>query len=130
MGQRYVQLNNTYTASSDGSAILHVNQVPPNAAILPPGPALLYVVVNGVPSTGSWVMVGTGKLGTQTMNAVEQLGGTLPASSQKQAVASNSTSSSGSSTGSSTKDSAAGSLKAAVGGSLAAVLGAVVALAW
>jgi hypothetical protein len=131
MGQRYVQLNNTYTASSDGSAILHVSQVPPNAAILPPGPALLYVVVDGIPSTGSWVMIGNGQLGAQTVSAVEELTGTLPGSSKKSETTSSSDSSSSSKdSGSSTKDSAAGSVKAAVGGVLAAVVGAVVALAW
>lgn len=39
MGQRFVQLNSTYTGNADGSAVLHVSQLPPNAAILAPGPA-------------------------------------------------------------------------------------------
>ena len=39
MGQRYVQLDSTYTGNSDGSATLHVSQLPPNPAILAPGPA-------------------------------------------------------------------------------------------
>ncbi|EMD38470.1 hypothetical protein CERSUDRAFT_48364 [Gelatoporia subvermispora B] len=34
---------------------------PPNALVYPPGPAFMYVVVNGVPSEGVKVMVGDGK---------------------------------------------------------------------
>lgn len=73
MGQRYVQLNSTFTASSSGSAVLHVSQVPPNPAILTPGPALIFVVVNGVPSEGQWVTVGNGKLGTQPVSLAQAL---------------------------------------------------------
>lgn len=38
---RYVQLNNTYTGAKDGSAVIHVSQLPPNPSLLVPGPALL-----------------------------------------------------------------------------------------
>ena len=66
MGQRFLQLTSTYTGStSDNQGILHVQQLPPNAAILVPGPALLFVVVNGVPSVGVQVMVGSGQIGQQ-----------------------------------------------------------------
>ena len=41
MGQRFVQLNSTATLNSDGSGTRHVSQVPPNAAILAPGPAYI-----------------------------------------------------------------------------------------
>jgi hypothetical protein len=42
MGMRYVQLEHSYTGnSSDGSAVLHVSQLPPNPSLLVPGPALL-----------------------------------------------------------------------------------------
>lgn len=68
MGQRYVQLNSTYTANSSGAAVLHVSQVPPNPAILAPGPALIFVVVNGVPSQGQWIVVGNGQLGPQPVS--------------------------------------------------------------
>lgn len=44
MGMRYLQLNHSYTGSSDGSAVLHVSQLPPNAALFVPGPALMFVV--------------------------------------------------------------------------------------
>ena len=64
MGQRMVQLENTFTAGDNG-AVLHVSQLPPNPAILAPGPALLFVTVNGVPSVGVMVMVGNGELGAQ-----------------------------------------------------------------
>ena len=65
MGQRHLQLNNTYTVNDDGSYVLHVSQVPPNPNLLTPGPALLFVVVNGVPGNGTMVIVGTGQVETQ-----------------------------------------------------------------
>lgn len=66
MGQRYVQLESTYTGhETNKTATLHVSQLPPNPAILVPGPALLFVVVNGVPSVGVQVMIGSGQLGAQ-----------------------------------------------------------------
>ena len=60
MGQGHVQLNNTYSVNDDESYVLYVSQVLPNANLLTPGPALLFVVVNGVPSNGTMVIVGTG----------------------------------------------------------------------
>lgn len=77
MGQRYLQLENSYTADDDGGGVLHVRQLPPNPAIFPPGPALLFVVVNGIPSVGMQVMVGSGKIEEQPVSAVA----TLPGSS-------------------------------------------------
>lgn len=65
MGQRHLQLNNTYTVNSDGSITLHVAQVPPNPSLLTPGPALLFVVINGIPSNGTMVQVGNGQIGQQ-----------------------------------------------------------------
>ncbi|KAJ7172328.1 DUF1929-domain-containing protein [Mycena filopes] len=65
MGQRYMQLKNTYTVGSDGTLTLHVNQPPPNANLFQPGPAFLFVVVNGIPSNGTYVIVGSGNIGTQ-----------------------------------------------------------------
>lgn len=38
---------------------------PPNAAVFQPGPALLFVVVDGVPSIGKQIMVGSGEIGEQ-----------------------------------------------------------------
>ncbi|KAN0129788.1 glyoxal oxidase [Lactarius tabidus] len=65
MGQRLVELEISYTANADGSGILHCSNLPPNPAIFPPGPAFLFLVVNGVPSVGSLVMVGSGKIDQQ-----------------------------------------------------------------
>ncbi|KLO12277.1 glyoxal oxidase [Schizopora paradoxa] len=73
MGQRFVQLNHTYTGSSDNTGTLHVSQMPPNPSILAPGPALLFVNVNGVPSMGKMVMVGSGQIQTQPVSAVVDL---------------------------------------------------------
>ncbi|KAJ6568458.1 glyoxal oxidase N-terminus-domain-containing protein [Mycena sp. CBHHK59/15] len=65
MGQRYLRLNNTYTVNKDGSITLHVAQAPPNPNLFQPGPAWVYVVVNGVPSNGTAVTVGSGNIETQ-----------------------------------------------------------------
>ena len=62
MGQRFLQLNNTYTVNQDGSFTLHVAQLPPNPNIFQPGPALLFVNVNGIPSNGTLVIVGNGQI--------------------------------------------------------------------
>jgi hypothetical protein len=66
MGQRAMQLRNTFTVNTDGSIILHVAQPPPNPYIFQPGPGFLYVVINGVPSNGSYVIVGNGQIGPQS----------------------------------------------------------------
>src|SRR6266850_6026680 len=66
MGQRIVQLESTYTGStSDNTGVLHVQQLPPNPAIIVPGPALFFVTVNGVPSVGVQIMIGTGQIQDQ-----------------------------------------------------------------
>ena len=68
MGQRLLQLNNTFTVNPDGSITLHVAPVPPNPNILTPGPGLLFVTVHGIPSNGTYVIVGNGQIGTQPMS--------------------------------------------------------------
>ncbi|CAA7261864.1 unnamed protein product [Cyclocybe aegerita] len=74
MGQRYIELAISYTAYQENStAILHVSQLPPNPAIIAPGPALIFVVVKGVPSIGGFVMLGSGQLGTQPILPVGEL---------------------------------------------------------
>lgn len=71
MGQRFVQLESTFTGYQTGTGnttfkgILHVSQLPPNPSILVPGPALVFVVINGIPSVGQQIMVGSGELGEQ-----------------------------------------------------------------
>jgi hypothetical protein len=73
MGQRMVVLDSTYTAYSNNTAVLHVSQLPPNPAILAPGPAFLFVVVRGVPSVGVEVMVGSGAIEPQTVLVADLL---------------------------------------------------------
>ncbi|ESK91597.1 glyoxal oxidase [Moniliophthora roreri MCA 2997] len=80
MGQRYLQLNNTYTVNEDGSITLHTAQMPPNANIFQPGPAWVFVVVNGIPSNGTYVTVGSGKIEQQTLSAASS----LPASQRRE----------------------------------------------
>ncbi|KAG7095082.1 hypothetical protein E1B28_005870 [Marasmius oreades] len=75
MGQRYLQLNNTYTVNKDGSLTLHVSQMPPNANIFQPGPAWVYVTINGIPSNGTLVRVGSGRIETQPLLSVSALPG-------------------------------------------------------
>lgn len=78
MGQRYMQLNNTYTVNSNGSIILHVAQPPPNPNLFQPGPALMFVNVHGVPSVGSYVIVGNGQIGTQPTPSAALLPASIP----------------------------------------------------
>jgi hypothetical protein len=73
MGQRFMQLNNTYTVKKDGSITLHVAQLPPNPNLFQPGPALFFVNINGIPSTGKLVIIGNGKIGTQPTSSASQL---------------------------------------------------------
>ena len=65
MGQRIMQLDNTFTVKNDGTIILHTAQLPPSPNLFQPGPAFLFVTVSGIPSTGSFVVVGNGQIGQQ-----------------------------------------------------------------
>jgi len=65
MGQRHLQLNSTSTVNDDGFITLHVAQVPPNPNIFQPGPAFIFVNIRGIPSNGSYLIVGSGQVGTQ-----------------------------------------------------------------
>jgi len=47
--------------------------MPPNPAVFAPGPAVLYVVVNGVPSIGEAIMVGGGFIGQQNVQEAAAL---------------------------------------------------------
>ena len=82
MGQRMVQLDSSYTGHSDGSAILYASQLPPNPAILVPGPAFIFVVIKGVPSVGVKIMIGSGQIEEQQTLSI----GSLPSSSMPQTV--------------------------------------------
>jgi len=86
MGQRLLQLKNTYTVNKDATITLHVAQVPPNANLFQPGPALMFVNINGIPSNGSYVIVGNGVIGTQPVEAES----VLPASVRDDSVSSGS----------------------------------------
>lgn len=73
MGQRYMQLNNTYTVNSDGTIMLHVAQLPPNPNLFQPGPALLFVNIKGIPSMGKYVIIGNGNIGPQPTSSASPL---------------------------------------------------------
>lgn len=70
--QRFLQLNSTYTIDMNtNQATLHVSQMPGESGpyIFQPGPAMIFLVINGVPSEGEFVMVGSGQLGAQSTTA-------------------------------------------------------------
>lgn len=69
MGQRMLELR----TATDGSTV-KVSSMPPNAALFAPGPALAFVVVDGVPSQGKFVTIGNGKIGKQNIGAETNLG--------------------------------------------------------
>jgi hypothetical protein len=90
MGQRFLQLNNTYTVNSDGSITLHVAQVPPNPSLMTPGPAFVYVVIHGIPSNGTRVIVGNGQIGTQPTSTASDLPASVQLSSASGSAGGNS----------------------------------------
>lgn len=114
MGQRLLQLNNTFTVNNDGSFTLHVAQLPPNANLFQPGPALLFVNVHGIPSNGTYLIVGNGQIGTQPLAPASVLPDSVLLDS---ATSSNSTTTNGDGT-SPTKKS---SLAAIIGGVVGAI---------
>ena len=69
-GQRYLELETTYIKDEDKNDItLNVAQMPPNANIFQPGPAYIFLVVNGIPSQGEIIMIGSGNIEEQTLLA-------------------------------------------------------------
>ncbi|EIW67797.1 hypothetical protein TREMEDRAFT_39940 [Tremella mesenterica DSM 1558] len=73
-GQKYLELNSTYTKDgSTGEVMMHVSQMPPNANLFQPGPVLIFLVVDGIPSVGSIIMVGSGQIETQPILPVAEL---------------------------------------------------------
>jgi hypothetical protein len=111
MGQRIVELQTSYTATEDG-ATLHVSQLPPNAAILSPGPAVIYIVVNGVPSVGQHIMIGSGQIGQQVVKTAVA----LPAASMPDLTSSTSNGNGGGKDGKSNGASRIGGAAAVIGG--------------
>lgn len=67
-GQRYLELGVSFTQYQDtGDVKLHVSQMPPNANIFQPGPAMIFLVVDGIPSMGQMIMIGSGKMEKQAL---------------------------------------------------------------
>ncbi|GJJ12969.1 hypothetical protein Clacol_007216 [Clathrus columnatus] len=131
MGQRALQLNNTFSVSDSGNITVHVSQVPPNPAMFSPGPALMFVVTHGVPSMGKLIIVGNGQMGTQpTFDATVLPPSQLAASSVK-GNASPNTNSSGSPavSATSTHSLSTGVVVAIVVGGIAAALAVRVLIA-
>jgi len=131
MGQRYMQLNNTYTVQSDGTIILHCSQAHPNPNLLQPGPALLFVTIYGIPSNGTMVIVGNGQIGQQPTSSPSVLpqnvrmnsaSGTANGTGTNSGSGSSSTGSSRSSSGS---PSHTGTIVGAVVGGIAVILALV-----
>jgi len=73
MGQRSMQLQNTFTVQKDGTIIIHSAQPPPIPALFQPGPAFVYVTIAGIPSNGTYVIVGSGQVGRQPTAAASVL---------------------------------------------------------
>ena len=117
MGQRHLQLNNTYTVNKDGSYTLHVSQMPPNPNLFQPGPALVFVVVNGIPSNGTYVIVGNGQIGTQPTSPAAP----LPASVRLEGVQGSGASGSSGSSGANQASSATSHTGSIVAGIIAAI---------
>ncbi|WRT63285.1 uncharacterized protein IL334_000189 [Kwoniella shivajii] len=89
-GQRYLELETSYTKNSDsGEITLHVSQMPPNSNIFQPGPAMIFLTVDGVASQGKMIMIGSGQIETQPISAAT----VLPASSTVSPQSSSSSSS-------------------------------------
>ncbi|KAF9039008.1 copper radical oxidase [Hymenopellis radicata] len=125
MGQKFLQLNNTYTVNDDGSIVLHCSQMPPNSNIFQPGPALLFVTVNDIPSNGTHVIVGSGSIETQPTSDVKALPANVLSNSASGGADSSSTSS-GSGSGSGDDSDSSTSNKAVIA---SGVIGALVVIA-
>jgi hypothetical protein len=109
-GQRFLELITSYEIDQEaGTTTLYVTQMPPNAALFTPGPAMLFLVLDGVPSHGQYVMVGSGQIGDQPIATAA----TLPASGIKQAAAANTTTSAGGAAVTGTKAEASSNTNAA-----------------
>ncbi|TFY60839.1 hypothetical protein EVJ58_g4891 [Rhodofomes roseus] len=123
MGQRSMQLNNTYTVNSNGSITLHVSQLPPNPNLFQPGPAMLFVTMSGVPSNATFVLIGSGDFGDQPTSAASA----LPAKVQLDNVSGSAPSGSGgsSSSTSSSGDSSSSGSTSHTGAIIGGIVGAV-----
>lgn len=120
MGQRALALNNTYTVNSDGSFTLHVSQPPPNANILQPGPVFTFVTVKGIPSNGTYGIVGNGQYGEQELLDVQTLPDPVKLDSASGSASSSNNNNSTKADSDTTSSSHTGAI---VGGIVAAVVG-------
>lgn len=69
-GQRYLELETSFIQDETLDTItLNVAQMPPNANIFQPGPAYVFLVVDGIPSQGQIIMIGSGAIETQALLA-------------------------------------------------------------
>jgi len=102
MGQRVLQLNHTFTVESNGTIILHTAQPPPNPNLFQPGPAMLFVTISGVPSNGTFLIVGNGQFGEQPTSAAAVLPTNVRSTSASGSAPSSSSSSGGNDTSSHT----------------------------
>jgi len=129
MGMRQLILEHSYTGYSNGSATLHVAMPPPNAALLVPGPVLFFVTVDGIPSQGTYAMLGSGVIEAQTMLAASVLPAssgnfktTTPSSTGSSTAKKTSTGSAAGASSTSAKSTTSGAGKLA-GGAVAALAG-------
>lgn len=114
-GMRYLELNSTYTADQNGGSngTLHVSNMPgsehqgPN--IFQPGPAMAFLVVNGIPSYGQHIMVGNGKIGNQRATTNANLPPNQDPPAPQQSVAAGNSQRAGEKTGSNASASGSGS---------------------
>ena len=124
MGQRLFQLNNTFTVKPDGSIILHVAPVPPNPNLFTPGPAFMFVTVLGIPSNGSYLIVGNGQIGVQPTSPSPDLPPSILSSASGTASGSNSSGTASDTDGGQNNKVSLGVIIGSVAGGLA-VLGAL-----
>jgi Domain of unknown function (DUF1929) len=120
MGQRVMQLNNTYTVQPNGTIILHTAQLPPNPNLFQPGPAFLFVTINAIPSNGTYVIVGNGQVSSQPTSSASVLPASVRVNSAYGSAPGSSSSSSG---GSSHMGAIIGAIVAGI--AVVGVLGAV-----
>jgi hypothetical protein len=74
MGQRYLELETSFTQDLEtGEITMIVSQMPPNPNVFQPGAAMIFLVVDGIPSMGEMIMIGNGKIGTQPIEAKTSL---------------------------------------------------------
>ncbi|OCH89155.1 DUF1929-domain-containing protein [Obba rivulosa] len=136
MGQRSMQLNNTYTVNSDGSITLHVAQPPPNPNLVQPGPVLLFVTVYGIPSNGTMAILGDGQIGPQATAPasvlppsirLDNVSGSAPSSGSNSSNSSNGSSASSTDSSQSNGASHTGAIIGGIVGAIAVVgiLGAI-----